>query len=144
GHPVHSSRQSDPHFDRGRQLIPSCSNSPRCRSWFASPARPSQPAWARCRLLFSRGRRFCARSSLIRWSAGQFPETVNPWYRRSAPDLPPWTEPVALADAAPANSPTVGAALTAGEKRRTAFPTKMLKAGPAVITGLGVDLGRFP
>src|ERR1700730_2216238 len=37
-----------------------------------------------------------------------------------------------------------GPALTAGEKLRTAFPTKMLKTGPAVVTGLGVDPGRFP
>src|ERR1700687_2972549 len=47
--------------------------------------------------------------ALIGRSAGQFPEIVDPWCRRPAPDLPPRLEPVALADTAPANSPIVGA-----------------------------------
>src|SRR6266436_4918278 len=64
--------------------------------------------------------------------------------RRSAPDLPHRLEPVALADTAPANPPIVRATLAAGEKRRTAFRAEMLKARPAVIADLGVDLGHLP
>jgi hypothetical protein len=71
-------------------------------------------------------------------------ETVDPWCRGSAPDLPPRLEPVALADTPPANPPVIWAARAAGEKRRTAFRAEMLKARSAVISGLGVDLGHLP
>src|SRR5207244_12861326 len=68
----------------------------------------------------------------------------SPWHCRSRPDVPPRLGPVALADTTPANSPVVRAALAAGENWRTAFRAEMLKTRPAVIAGLGVDLGHLP
>jgi hypothetical protein len=54
-------------------------------------------------------------------------------------------QPVALADAAPANAEIVGAALlAAGEQRGTAFGAEMLEAHAAVVTPLAVDLGGCP
>jgi hypothetical protein len=82
--------------------------------------------------------------NLIRWSPGQFRNTPYPWHRRSAPDLPPRLELIALADTAPANSPVVGAAFAAGEQRGTTFSAEMLKARPAVIARFRVDPGRSP
>jgi hypothetical protein len=74
-------------------------------------------------------------------------EVTDPRYGGATPDLPRRLEPVALTDAAPANSPIVGTALTAGKKRGTAIAAEVLKAGPAIVAGLGVDfrgLTRHP
>src|SRR5205807_7633697 len=62
---------------------------------------------------------------------------------RTAPDLPCRLELRALADAAPANAPIIGAARAAGEQRGAALPAKMLKPRPAVVARPGIGLCRL-
>src|SRR5206468_9350836 len=76
--------------------------------------------------------------------AWQLFQIVDPRHGRAAPDLPGRSQPVALADAAPADAPIVRlVALAAGEQRRSAIGTKVLDPGAAVIADLGIGSGRL-